>query len=568
MKIKKAPLIAIGALVLTIILVVIFGLVLGRERPSTEIMDLTEYFGTQKYDDIVTFIDEERAEVDITVKDGRYYLPLHDAKNLNDRIYWDYNEKLAIYITNDNVLKFYPGDREYYENNNKKEMSYVAIYDEGEEPLVALDFIEEYTATVRHREEVLPNRLFITTVWDEPIDYIDVKNDNKIRFESSLQSPILSDAIKGDKLMYLGAGDEWTEVQTDVGVRGFIENKYLEEESYQESVSAPADGYTENFSHILFDGKVNMLWHQVWGTSVNAEIRNVLSNSPGVNVVGPTWFYLNDNEGNFASKADLAYVDTCHNAGVKVWATFNNIDNPDIDTTYVLTNTSVRENMENQIIVEALNNRLDGVNLDFEAVKSSTDDAFVQFVRELAVKCHANGLVLSVDNLVPMDFSAFYRRGQQAQFADYICVMAYDEHYNGSEAGSIASLGFVKSGVENTIADGVPANQLILGVPFYTRIWFVKDDGETTSETASMVDARNAADNNGASFVWDDEVSQYYCEYVRDGVTRRIWAEDAKSIREKLKVMEDNNLAGAAFWKAGLETSDVWGAIGEFFNGN
>ncbi len=568
MKKNKAPLIAVGALLLVIILIVIFGLVLGREKPSTEVMDLTEYFNIKKYDDIVTFVDDERVEVEITVKDGVFYLPLSDAKDLNDRIYWDYNEKLMIYVTNDNVLKFYPGENSYFEDNEKNDIDYVAVYDNGDEPLIALDFIEAYTATVRHTEAKTPNRLFITTTWDEPCQYIDVRSDNKIRFENSIHSPIISDAIKGDKLIFLGAEEGWTKVQTLDGIRGFIESKYLEEESYAETKNKPSDGYKEKFSHIFFDGRINMLWHQVWGRSVNAEIRTVLNNSPGVNVVGPTWFCLDDNEGNFASLADTSYVDTCHNAGVKVWATFNNIDNPDVDTSYVLTHTSVRENMENQIIVQALNNKLDGVNMDFEAIKSSTDDAYVQFIRELAIKCHANGLVLSVDNLVPMEYSMFYRRGQQSQFADYICVMAYDEHYAGSEAGSVASLGFVKNGVENTIRDGVPASQLILGVPFYTRIWFVEQNGDTTSETASMVDARNAAENNGATFVWDDEVSQYYCEYIKNDVTRKIWVEDAKSIREKLKVMQDNNLAGAAFWKAGLETSDVWGTIGEFFNGN
>lgn len=562
---KKAPLIAIGALVLVIILVVIFGLVLGRERPSTEIMDLSTYFDIKKYDDIVVFVDDDRAGIDVTVKDGRYYLPLSDAKVLNDRIYWDFNEKLMIYVTDDKVLKFYSDEKSYFEGNEKKELSYVPVYDKGEQPLIALDFIEDYTSTVRHSEESLPNRLFITTKWDTPKDYIVVKADNKIRFENSLQSPILSDAVNGDKLLFLGSEEGWAKVQTDTGVRGFIESKYLEEESYSESTPAPTDGYNESFSHMYHDGKINMLWHQVWGKSVNSEIKTLLNNSPGVNVVGPTWFYLDDNEGNFASKADASYVETCHNAGVKVWATFNNIDNPDVDTTHVLTHTSVRENMENQIIALALNNKLDGVNMDFEALKAVTDDAYVQFIRELAIKCHANGLVLSVDNLVPMEYSAFYRRGGQAQFADYICVMAYDEHYNGSEAGSVASLDFVKSGVENTIADGVDASQIILGIPFYTRIWFVEPSGETTSETASMVDARSAADNNGATFVWDEEVSQYYCEYVRDDVTRKIWIEDAKSIREKLKVMQENNLAGAAFWKAGLETSDVWGVIGEFY---
>jgi spore germination protein YaaH len=243
----------------------------------------------------------------------------------------------------------------------------------------------------------------------------------------------------------------------------------------------------------------------------------------------------------------------------------------------VLTHTSVRENLVNQIISKALQYNLDGVNIDFEALSSEVGDGFIQFIRELSIKCRDNGLVLSVDNYVPSAYTKFYNRSEQAAFADYIIVMAYDEHYAGSDEGSVASINFVEEGAENTLDAGVPAEQLILGMPFYTRIWAEtpkegEDDSaeassedyvgyELSSEAVSMAEARSRIDANGAEISWLEDVGQNYAQYEVDGVTYKVWLEDAQSLDRKLQVMQDNDLAGAAFWKAGMETSDVWDTI-------
>lgn len=584
MKKYLGPVIGIGALIVVIALVVVFGLVLGREKPSTEVMDLTDYFSVKAKDEVITFVDNVREDVEIKRMDGDFYLPLSVAKSLNDRFYWDKNEQVMIYITNDKILKIKPGDDFYFENNSKVSYDSVILNQAEDNVYLSLDFLESLSGNVRHEVCELPTRLMITTVWDKDEEYATVARDTQIRYGTSIQTPILRELVVGDTMYYLGEdeieGKKWAMVLTDDGVKGYVLRDCLEEEIAVNSTPAPTDGYKEEFTHIFKDGHINMLWHQVWGTAANSEISTILTTSPGINVVAPTWFFLNDNEGNFYSNASESYVEACHNKGIQVWATFNNIDNPDVDTTAVLTNTSIRENMENQIIIQALNYKLDGINMDFEGVSASTDDAYVQFIRELAIKCHGNGLILSVDNTVPMGFSAFYRRGQQSQFADYVVLMAYDEHYSGSDAGSVSSLGFVRDGVKNTLADGVPANQLVLGLPFYTRDWKetpkdIEDDSveaategfkayDTTSEVLIMAEARKRAEAEGVSTTWDAECGQYYCEYQIDNVTHKIWVEDAKSLREKLNVMKDNNLAGCAFWKAGLETSDVWNVINEY----
>ena len=187
--------------------------------------------------------------------------------------------------------------------------------------------------------------------------------------------------------------------------------------------------------------------------------------------------------------SDLAstdYVDYCHSQGIDVWALVNNLENDEADSTEVLTHTSKRKKMANQLIAAAIQYNLDGINLDFEALPQEAGDAYVQFIRELSLKCENNGIILSVDNYVPMEYNRFYNRREQANFADYIIIMGYDEHYAGSDEGSVASIGFVEEGIANTLQE-VPAEQLILGAPFFTRVWAEKpkeatDDVEAAAE--------------------------------------------------------------------------------------
>lgn len=278
-----------------------------------------------------------------------------------------------------------------------------------------------------------------------------------------------------------------------------------------------------------------------------------------------------------ADVASKDYVNYCHEQGVKVWGLFSNLENSEADSTYVLTHTSVRENLINQIISKALQYNLDGVNVDFEALSNKVGDGYIQFIRELSLKCDDNGLILSVDNYVPSTYTAFYNREEQANFADYIIVMAYDEHYAGSDEGSVSSIEFVENGAKDTISEGVPAEQIVLGLPFYTRIWAetpkeengdsveaAADDYvnyELSSEAVSMAEARSRIDANGGEITWLDETGQNYAQYENGGVTYKVWLEDAQSLELKLQVMKNYELGGAAFWKAGMETADVWDTI-------
>jgi spore germination protein YaaH len=310
-----------------------------------------------------------------------------------------------------------------------------------------------------------------------------------------------------------------------------------------------------------------MAWHQVTTPSANSNIASILASTKGVNVISPTWFYLNNDSGDIASLASSEYVTYCHSQGVEVWALVSNLENKDVDTAAVLTHTTTRQNLVNQIVAKAIQYDLDGINLDFESMeRKDVGDAYIEFVRELSIKCSNNGIVLSVDNYVPTAYTAFYNRAEQAKFADYVIMMGYDEHYAGSDVGSVSSISWVSQGITDTLAE-VPADQLILGMPFYTRVWATEssDDSGSSGKVSSKIYGMSAASDflsaYGATKSWKEDSGQNYAEFKDGDILYQVWLEDSSSMEERLKEMQENQLAGASFWKLGFETSDIWDTI-------
>lgn len=181
------------------------------------------------------------------------------------------------------------------------------------------------------------------------------------------------------------------------------------------------------------------------------------------------------------------------------------------------------------------------------------------------MECRKNGIVLSVDNYVPRGFNDHYERGEQGVFADYVIIMGYDEHYNGSpEAGSVASIGFVEEGIQKTVNE-VPPEKVINAVPFYTRIW--KSEGANlTSEAVGMELAEEFVDNHNIEVRWDEVTCQNYGEIQEGGTFYQVWLEDEQSIEAKLNIMKKYNIAGVAAWKLGFEKASIWGVIGDYLN--
>ena len=191
--------------------------------------------------------------------------------------------------------------------------------------------------------------------------------------------------------------------------------------------------------------------------------------------------------------------------------------------------------------------------------------------------------MLSVDNYVPKGYNAHYHLEEQGKVADYVIIMGYDEHYSGSyESGSVASLDFVKSGIEETLAV-VPKEKTINAVPFFTRLWkevpkteeeLAAQEGteaaeysmKITSSAYGMAEAEQAIKNAGAEIVVDEATGQNYAEWQADGATYKIWLEDEEALEAKLKLMKEYDLAGNAAWRIGFEKSGIWELVLRYVN--
>ena len=311
------------------------------------------------------------------------------------------------------------------------------------------------------------------------------------------------------------------------------------------------------------DGKVNMIWHQVTSTDANAYFADATANMTGVNVISPTWFYLLDTSGNIANISSADYVAQAHEKGLKVWGLIDNFTQ-EVSTTETLSNTAARQNIISQLIQAATSVGMDGINVDFESLSEDVGIHFLEFLRELSIECHKNNLVLSVDNPVPEDFTSHYDRAEQGRVVDYVIIMGYDEHYVGSEAGSVASLPWVEQGIQDTLAE-VPAERVINAVPFYTRLWRTTG-GNVTSEAIGMDQAQQVISENNVETYWDKTTSQNYGKYDIDNSTYQIWIEDSQSIAEKVKLVSKYNLAGVSAWKLGFENSGIWQVISDHLN--
>ena len=543
---KHMPVLVVCLLIVLVSL--IGGAVYGINKliPTSKQMDLTEYYGQNADGEASLVAGTQKLEQKALISGDEVYIPL-DVVNgyLNQRYYWDSANKKILYATPTSLTEEAASDQPGGNVWLKESTVYLK-----------LDYVKKYTDIDSYIYKD-PARIAIQYKFSN-VQTVTVKKDTVIRYRGGIKSKILTKTAKDTVLRLMNEGEDWDQVATDDGYIGYIQKKKVsaaDTTDYKRSFKAEA------YSYFTMDEPANLAWHQVTSTDANNYFADTTQNMTGVNVISPTWFSVSDNDGNVSSLASGEYVMQAHEKGLKVWGLVDNFSE-NMSTTTVLSNTAARQNLENQLVTYALKAGLDGINVDFESLSEDVGIHFLQFLRELSIQCHENNLVLSVDNPVPEDFTSHYDRAEQGKVVDYVIIMGYDEHYVGSDAGSVASLPWVEQGVKDTLAE-VPAKRTILAIPFYTRLWKTTDGGALTSEAIGMDQAQQAISDNGAETYWDKTTSQNYGTYEGDGATYQIWLEDSKSIAEKVKLIPKYKLAGVAEWKLGFENSGIWSVITE-----
>lgn len=545
---KYKPIIAVAVLVILVAILGIVTHVVMKYIPSSEKMDLNEYYGEMADGEIALVIGTEKLEERGLVVGDRVYLPL-DVVNtyLNQRYYWDSANQQMLYATPSELTS---------ESASSEAGDKVWVKDD--KVYLNLTYVQEYTDLDAYITKD-PYRIAIQYKFKN-VKTVTVKKNTSIRYRGGIKSAILTSVKKGTKLRLIEELENWDQVATDDGYIGYIDKKKVGE---AEKTKFERSFNREQYSYLTMDSKVNMVWHQVTSTDANAYFADATANMTGVNVISPTWFYLTDTSGNIASIASADYVSQAHEKGLQVWGLIDNFTQ-EVSTTETLSSTAARQNIISQLIQAAQDVGMDGINVDFESLSEDVGTHFLEFLRELSIECHKNNLVLSVDNPVPEDFTSHYDRAEQGRVVDYVIIMGYDEHYVGSEAGSVASLPWVEQGIQDTLKE-VPAKRVINAIPFYTRLWRTTG-GNVTSEAIGMDQAQQTIAENNVETYWDKTTSQNYGKYDIDNSTYQIWIEDAQSVAEKVKLVSKYDLAGVSAWKLGFENSGIWKVISDNLN--
>ncbi|HJC37482.1 MAG TPA: SH3 domain-containing protein [Candidatus Mediterraneibacter faecigallinarum] len=565
-----------------------------RYGSSNERADLEQYYGIGADDEFAVVIDNEvvGAESETSdgqespapgrIFDGEYYIEYSVVRDqINKRFYWDPNEKVMLYTLPGGNVTVQADSSEYTEISESKSEDYVILKTEGSTAYIALPFIQAYT-NMEYSVYDAPNRAVITSEWGE-IETALIRHDTQVRYRGGVKSPILKEVSKSDKVTVLEDEDDWMKVATEDGVIGYVKTNALKNRK-TETISREFEEPV--YTNISKDQTINLAWHNVSNADANNYVSQMLAETKGLTTIAPTWFSIADTEGNMTSLGSADYVSYAHQSGLEVWAVLRDFHGGinSYDETYeVLSYTSRRTRLIDQAIAAAQELGVDGINLDFELISTQCGEHYVQFVRELSVRCRQNGLVFSVDNYVPQPYNEHYDLEEQGTVADYVIIMGYDEHTDSSyEAGSVASLGYVEQGIADAL-EKVPETKLIAGIPFYTRLWFETPKTEEelaaeagteaasypnkiSSEALGMDEAQEALTNAGVQAQWDDNTRQNYAEWEADGGTYKIWLEDNQSLEEKLKVISDNDLAGVAEWRLGWENASVWDLILQYIN--
>lgn len=546
---------AVTVLVLVLLLMAAGGaggyIYMRKYMPSDELSDKAKVFGI-KGSQVALLLDNELQEEKGIYEDGQVYLPVGWVNEyLNQRFYWDEGEKLLVYALPESIV--------YADEDAQGEKGPLfKVTDDG--MYLSLGLVVNYT-DIRTRSFATSQikRVFIDTLW-EPYDTAEVKKAGHVREKGGVKSPILTELEQGEQVDVLETMEKWSRVRTEDGYIGYIENRRLdgrEQVTPESSFEAPV------YTSISMDEKVRLGFHQVTRQEANNTLESYVSVTKDMNVIVPTWFNVISDDGTYNSLASKEYVDKAHEMGLQVWAMVENVSTQEsvknLNTKTLMSSTSTRRKLIENLMKEADTYGFDGFNLDFESLKAEAGPHYVQFIRELSVSCRQKGLVLSVDNYVPSPYSAFYNRREQGIVADYVIVMGYDEHYAGGDAGSVASISYVKDGIENTLKE-VPKEKVINAVPFYTRVWTV-NEGKTTSKAYGIADARQWVADNHVDLTWDQELGQFYGSTVNGNGEQYIWMEDEKSMALKIGLVKDFDLAGVACWKLGFESSDIWDIV-------
>lgn len=529
-------------LFLCIVFVIFFTLKVGQDNKNI------------KEANLVVFGDNIDAEYKPFVEEDGIYIAVDTIKKLIDEnIYYDKVATKIIVTTYDKVLKF-----KIDENKMSTNFEYSDIKNEAKllnnAPYIDINLLKDlYNINVEYNDDTSTISIDRKETSDIEVKY----NNIKVYSDINTKSQVLETLNKGSKVTAYTESlkhNRWYKIKTDSGVIGYISKNNIDIPNIENNNS------NEESNESGSNEKITMFWQ--YGSNLNT-LGNKIE---GVDVVSPTWYELKNSNGDINSEYSKSYYEKAKANGYEIWPIITNgIDSTNYspeDTSKMLNSEYSREKFIKNLVEILKEDKVEGINMDFESMKTEDKDLYTQLIREMAPILRKENIKLSVD----MYFVAYIDRKRVGQASDYVILMGYDQRGSwSSEAGSIAEATWVEKNIESLLNDSkIPPEKIILGVPFYTRLWTEKAGTEKPTTTVyTMKDCQEFINDNNLTPVWDQDAGQNYAEYSRGDYTYKLWIEDKDSIKRRVETVNKYNLAGITGWRKGLETSDIWQVIYE-----
>lgn len=503
---------------------------------------------------LVVFGDNIDAEYKPFVEEDGIYIAVDTIQKLIDEnIYYDKVATKIIVTTYDKVLKF-----KIDENKMSTNFEYSDIKNEAKllnnAPYIDINLLKDlYNINVEYNDDTSTISIDRKETSDIEVKY----NNVKVYSDINTKSQVLETLNKGSKVTAYTESlkhNRWYKIKTDSGVIGYISKNNIDIPNIENNNS------NEESNESGSNEKITMFWQ--YGSNLNT-LGNKIE---GVDVVSPTWYELKNSNGDINSEYSKSYYEKAKANGYEIWPIITNgIDSTNYspeDTSKMLNSEYSREKFIKNLVEILKEDKVEGINMDFESMKTEDKDLYTQLIREMAPILRKENIKLSVD----MYFVAYIDRKRVGQASDYVILMGYDQRGSwSSEAGSIAEATWVEKNIESLLNDSkIPPEKIILGVPFYTRLWTEKVGTEKPTTTVyTMKDCQEFINDNNLTPVWDQDAGQNYAEYSRGDYTYKLWIEDKDSIKRRVETVNKYNLAGITGWRKGLETPDIWQVIYE-----
>ncbi len=491
---------------------------------------------------------------EVLIENNTIYLSKADVSNFFDKYIYDEEQSNQIITTYDKKIAAIGFEENTITINGSEKKIYAhAIKKDNTEYLPISEMKDVYNIELQNMEN---SKVVTIDSLNKEQKRAIVASNIAVKSSTNFIAKTVDRIKKGESVIVISTEKGYSRVRTEKGKLGYVksdklENEYLVREEMEEEKQV--------------EGKINLTW-EFFSKYGSAPDRNGTT-IEGVNVVSPAFFYL-DEKGNFKENIGTkgqAYIEWAHANGYKVWPMFSNAEAATESlsiTSNIVNSYEKRQELIEKLVNSCVKYKLDGINVDFENMKQEDKDMFSRFIIELTPRLKDIGLVTSVDVTAPdggETWSMCFDRHVIGNVADYIVFMAYDQYgVSSSKAGTTAGFDWVKLSLNKFLqTEEIDSDRIILAVPFYTRVWTTNGEGKTSSNTVTMKNTDKVIPD-GIEKQWDDQLKQNYVEYTENGNKKQIWIEDLDSLKAKISLIQENNLAGIASWQKGMESDEVW----------